>query len=414
MPKATEKRKPTSSLQTNSNDNSSSLYWLLATFTSSLFLVIAVMYAIVRNQSNIALINQRVAAPFEPPILTHFFPAPIDNKNTWLDSMKFSIDESFSSIDRALILEYTKLQKKILSTASLTPANKLALSKTTIHWVTSSFINHSKGVITRGFVFKPKEVGIVMHPGLIKEELRSTLLNEIHHLTILEINQHKVKGKSKVKNILEQPFLNEQGEMDNSLRKELSNSIDELNRNVKNFISLFANKHRNTIEEKKFSIYLEAVKSYRPKVYRVSSDISDSEIDVVKLADEGATLYRNKRPVVYEEDGKIQLLCSANKNNSPLELAEAFFYDYTRSYMKLKKLYESRYKSNGAGKYAMHSAFLSEVSSDIDELLTPKMKQVFAKRFKNYFDNYARSYLAEQDASHHAYNSISMRAGMKL
>lgn len=75
----------------------------------------------------------------------------------------------------------------------------MALSKTTINWVPASF--RQKGVITNGFVLQPREIGIMMQQGLTKEELRSTLLNEIHHVTVYDINQYKMQGKAKTENI---------------------------------------------------------------------------------------------------------------------------------------------------------------------------------------------------------------------
>jgi hypothetical protein len=381
----------------NPNDDSDYksqvLYWFVGNFTAATLLIIAILYVIVRNQTTgVALFRPRAAAPLNTPLLPNFFSAVEDK--SWLKAVKFSIAESFSNTkDYARVEKYIKQQKKILSTISLSPANKMALSKTTINWVSASF--RQKGVITNGFVLQPREIGIVMHHGLTKEELRSTLLNEIHHVTVYDINRYKMQGKAKTENTLEYPFLNEQGDIDNSLRTELSNAIEDLNKKVGNFILLY-NKPRNTAEEKRFSKLLEVVEGYQPKVYRVSSHVSDREIDVVELEGEsGGVLYRNNRPVVYEEEGNIQLLCSANKDNSRVELTRSFFYDYTRSYMKLKTLYENRYKDAGADEYVRHSKFLAEASSDIDEFFTPKMKQVFAKRFETYFENYAESYLAK-------------------
>ncbi|WP_342219626.1 hypothetical protein [Rickettsiella endosymbiont of Miltochrista miniata] len=70
-------------------------------------------------------------------------------------------------------------------------------------------------------------------------------------------------------------------------------------------------------------------------------------------------------------------------------------------------------KSEGVSENQRHSSFLHEISSEIDERLTLKMKQVFAKRFKNYFDNYARSYLTDQDTTHPIHSPTLMRPGMK-
>ncbi len=116
----------------------------------------------------------------------------------------------------------------------------MALSKTTIYWMVSSLINPPNKAISYGFVLQPREIGIALQYGLSKAELRSTLLNEIHHVTVYEINLNKLNDQAKTKTILEYPFLNEQGEIDNSLRAELSFAIDQLNSHVKDFISLEA------------------------------------------------------------------------------------------------------------------------------------------------------------------------------
>ncbi|MEN9916646.1 MAG: hypothetical protein RLY40_578 [Pseudomonadota bacterium] len=255
-------------------------------------------------------------------------------------------------------------------------------------------INPPDKAISYGFVLQAREIGIALQNGLSEEELRSTLLSQIHHVTVYEINRYKLQDAAKTKTILEYPFLNEQGAIDNSLRAELSFAIGELSNNVKEFFSLAANKYRNPVAEKRLTRYLEAIKDYQPMVYRVQSHISDREVDVIELENDIGTLYRNNRPIVHQGAGEIQLLCSANKDKSPLELARAFFYDYSRAYKNLKASLVSRDKNIAAAEYLIHNKFLVEFSSAIDAMLTPKMKQVFAKRFDRYFDNYAKTYVS--------------------
>jgi hypothetical protein len=277
MPKK-KKRTTTNLMQTSRNNDSSYLYWLLGAFASGLFL--AVVYTLLRNQSNIALTNQ-IVAPADTP-LTHFFPTPNNNKNTWLNSLKFSIDESFPSTDRALILKYTKQQKKILSTTSLTPANKLALSKTTIHWIPYSSAQHPKDAIIGGFVSVPRQINVVLQENLTIEETHSILLNEIHHVTVAEINQHRVSNEIVKAFLVEKgfimyPFLNEQGKMDEKLKSELSTAVDEFFKYLERFKALFNQSQRNASEEQEFSKCLKSIEGYHPKIYRMISP--DSNID---------------------------------------------------------------------------------------------------------------------------------------
>ncbi|MEN9447693.1 MAG: hypothetical protein RJA25_983 [Bacteroidota bacterium] len=411
MPKKRKQRYLTSAMQTNKSANSSYLYWLLG-IASGLFL--AVVYTLLRNQTNLALSNQNVA-PSDFPILTHFFPAPIDNKIKWQDSLKFSIDASVSNIDQALIVDYIKQQKKLLFSTSLTSANKLALSKTTIHWVPYSAAHHPKDAIIGGFVSVPRQINVVMQKKLTTEELRSILLNEIHHITVAEINLYRVNNKL-VKSLLVEkgfimyPFLNEQGKMDEELKLELSKSVDEFFRYVENFKKLFSKNQRNPSEEREFNKYLQTIKNYHPKIYRLLSPDSKADFVIMDfspmeknspLKKMKSILYSHHRTAIkHAKSGKIELLLSANRDDSLLERARAFLYDMTHSYNKINTLYRDTMKRAGVGDKQIDSNFLQEISSEIDERLTIPMKQLFAKRFKDYFNHYARSYLADQDNSH--------------
>ncbi|WP_342219625.1 hypothetical protein [Rickettsiella endosymbiont of Miltochrista miniata] len=271
-------------MQTKQSNDCSYLYWLLGAFASGLFL--AVVYALLRNQSNMALSNQTVALS-DAPILTQFFPAPIDNSIKWQASIKFSMDKSFANTnDRTIILDYIKQQKKILSSTSLTPANKLALSKTTIHWVPYSSAQHPKGGIIGGFVSAPRQIDIVLQKKLATEELRSILLNELHHVTVADINLYRISNELVKAFLIEKgfimyPFLTEQGKMDEKLKSELSIAVDEFFKHVEHIKELFNKKQRNASEEREFSTFLKTIEVYHPKIYRLISP--DGTVDFMKM-----------------------------------------------------------------------------------------------------------------------------------
>lgn len=380
-----------------SNDNSQFLYWFITNFFAGLSMAIIFMLILVRNQTKTDLSNPKT--PIQNAysdllyVHSHFF-SSIKEETNWLHQLKFSIDKSVAVNDYLLTENYILQQKKLLASIPLSPLQKMVLANTTIHWVAPSLIDLPNKALSYSFVLEPRKMTIALHKGLCKAELRWTLLKEIHHLMIYEINQFKSKDQAQSNRILEFPFMNDQGEIDHLFRAELSFAIDELNENIKDFIALEANKHRNPKSEKKFSGYLDAVADYQPRVYRVSSHVSDKEIDTIELEAEKGTLYRNNRPIVYETGGDIQLLCSANKDHSRLELARAFIYDYISSFVNLKNSYKSRYKNKEVGEQVVQNKRLVDASSAIDAMLTPAMKQVFAKRFTRYFEQYTDSYLS--------------------
>lgn len=423
MPKKIKKRNAQNSIPTTRGNNHSYLYWILSAFASGLFL--AVLYTLLRNQqTNLALITHS-EAPVIDPILTNFFPVAIEQKNTGLGSVKFSMDDSISNSDQELILNYNKQLKKILSTTSLSSANKLALSKTTIQWVPYTSADHPKDGIINAFVSIPRQINIVLQEKLIKEELRSSLLNEIHHVTVADINLYRVHDESTKKFLIQKgfimyPFLDAKGKMDEVLKSELSLAVDEFFHEIEKFKALFINNQRNSLQEKEFNEYLQTIKNYHPKIYRLHSPINTEanhmEVNFSQFENNSpllkmdSILYRHHRPTIkHLKTGKIEVLLSANRDDSLLERARAFLFDITHSHNKINSLYKDRDKSKGTDDKQLHSNFLREISSEIDERLIISMKNKFAKRFKNYFNGYAEPYLAAQDASHskHTMDSFS-------
>ncbi|MEN9916647.1 MAG: hypothetical protein RLY40_579 [Pseudomonadota bacterium] len=111
-------------------DNRRFLNWFIANFFAGFLLSVVFMVLLVRNQSKFAVItsSNQLETPVNFPIPTSFF--SIENKNYWLNQLKFSIDPSITHAkDRALIQTYIKQQKRILAAMPLSGAEKMTLSK---------------------------------------------------------------------------------------------------------------------------------------------------------------------------------------------------------------------------------------------------------------------------------------------
>ena len=91
---------------------------------------------------------------------------------------------------------------------------------------------------------------------------------------------------------------------------------------------------------------------------------------------------------------------SVNQDNTRPELAKAFIYDFNRKNKAINTYYLSKYNKGSLidDLLTPHDNLLLEKASDMDELLTPSMKKVFAPFFTAYFDRYAEPYLESEYA----------------
>jgi|GEM_PF-2593525 len=393
------------SIQASRENITSFLYWILSAVATGIASVI--LYYFIKNKQELTLASVT---------------CNVDNRHTFfpllsckdIECVKFTYHESLKN-DKScsLISQYIKAQKKILATLPLTPANRAALKKTTICLVPDD--KNSKYSQLYGFVKKPGEINIVLINPLNEKRLRGTLLNEIHHITVSEINGNKIAVYPSEKmflafpKILAFPFMKKNGEVDILLREELEHVLNQIQNEVHNFDILLKKPSLSSNEEKKLAIYLEAIDDYHPLINIATFEMTD--IYVIEQS-KNKLIFKMRRPnfnnnnqifygdIINKKANEILVHYSVAKGRSIKDLGKAFIYDFNKRFMERLYSYHSlpmREKMRIVNTFTSRDAcYLLEAASDMDELLTPKMKKAFASSFVNYFDRYAESYLENE------------------
>ena len=364
-----------------------------------------------RNQPHIALSLQKAEKPSYIDTPSNFFPSAYAAKSfnqgiqtSWVKSIKFEIHSEFKTSNPRMNAENNRIfkeeiefKKELLASLPLAPANIAALSKATIRLA-------PKNITPSGMVsFETGELLFGMIDFVSPAERRQTLLNEIHHLTVGYINKHNLKDNLKITGKqLYYPFLNEYGKFDANLKSELKSALQEVKQAVDDFDILLSKATRTPSEKKRLNTYLEVIDSYQPQVTRY--ELSQAEFNH-KIASKNIRFTDNSKQKLelklpdgntayghihihdnYEDKVTILYARTTNENKSREVLGKAFIEDYRDKNTILTFIYPLIYRERGQ-KFDEND-LLREKASDIDELLTPEMKQVFAPKFKQYFDAY--------------------------
>ncbi len=341
-------------------ENTSILYWLFTTMAIGMGMASVILYFLVRNQSKSSLNSVTNGESSGIANRPAFFPSPaLPCVNE--ECVKFAYHQSFDDKkSRVVVNKYLKTLKKILASLPLTLANRAALAQATIRLVPASPLRSGAS----GFIKGLGQIFIVMNEYLDEQDLRGTLLNEIHHLTVMEINRHNLGDNwdDFSSGLVGFPFMTKDGKISTKLKTQLEKSLLQIKNKMSEFDSLLNNQEQLSDEEKKkLDVYLAAMDDYAPTVYNYKK-------------------------------GEVLVFYSINRNRSPLELAKAFIYDFKQRGERSDTIYTSAYaREERAG--SLRDYLLTEAASDMDELLTPKVKKVFAPLFMDYFDRYADPYL---------------------
>lgn len=378
-------------------ENVSILYWLFTTMAVGMGIASVILYFLVRNQSNSGLNSVKNGKSSGIANQAAFFPSlPCVNN----ECVKFAYHQSFNDKKSRLVVnKYIETLKKILASLPLSLANRAALAKATIRLVPASPLRSGLS----GFVEEMGQIFIVMNEYLDEQDLRGTLLNEIHHLTVMEINKHKLgnnwddfsSGK-----IVGFPFITKDGKISTKLKTQLEQSLVQIKNKISEFDALLNNQEQLSGEEKKkLATYLSAINDYVPTVYNRILDINlfkhvdrhQHSIEIKMTLETDREVY-GKNPVFNDKKGEVLVWYSLNRDRSRLELAKAFIYDFKQRGKRSATIYTSAYaREERAG--SLRDYLLTETASDMDELLTPKLKKVFAPLFMDYLDRYADPYL---------------------
>lgn len=309
-----------------------------------------------------------------------------------------------------LVNQYVEAGRKILDTLPLTLANRAALAKTTIRLVPAT---PDDSFVSKNGYFNG-EINIVMNHYFDKQKLRSTLLNEIHHLTVTEINRYKIGEMDVDFEVLSCPFMAEDGSVDEKRKRELGKAIAKIGAKVRklDFLLKKLKKQKlSTAEEQTLADYLAAMDDYHPAIHKLTLNTDrvkfmdsyghpvkpkiNMPISGITLSDDGHKAYGK---VVYINANEALAYYSVNRDKSDLELAKAFIYDFNQKYKAINTYYVPKYKKGSSKEDLLtpDDNLLVEIASNMDELLTPNMKQAFAPSFTAYFDRYAESYLQSE------------------
>ncbi|MEN9449765.1 MAG: hypothetical protein RJA83_379 [Pseudomonadota bacterium] len=381
-----------------------SFHWMLGALATSVIAII--LYYLIRNQSDFALHSTKSETSFDSATNNPytFFPSLPCKEGS---CVQFAYHEDFNDKkSRLLINQYVAAGRKILASLPLTLANRAALAKTTIRLVPAMSDN---SFFSRNGFFNG-EINIVMNHYFDKEKLRSTLLNELHHLTVTEINRHKIGEKGVDFEVLSCPFMAKDGRVETHLKQDLKQALSQIEDKVGEFGFLLKKQNPSSKEEQTLSIYLAAMDDYHPAIHKLilntpTVKFTDTSGHTVKpeinMPISGITLsdgHKAYGKVVDIIANEAVAYYSVNRDKSDLELAKAFIYDFNRKNKAIKAHYEPKYKKGSliGNLLTPHDNLLVEIASNMDELLTPNMKKVFAPAFTDYFDRYAESYLESE------------------
>lgn len=380
--------------------SASNLYWLAGLAFGGLMMV---LFYYLHKQSSGTLKRLEVEeSTYSDSLRSYFFKSPAiegafnrEIQENWIKSIKFKFHSAFdtpnpqiNAENKRIFKEEIELQKQLLASLPLTSVNRAALSEATIRLVPET-------VTPSGMVsYQTGELLFGMIDFVTPEERRQTLLNEIHHLTVGYIN--KCKLDKNVGKQLYYPFINEHGEIDVNLMSALKNAIGQIEKKINDLEFLLKKTTLTIIEKDRLNNYLEAISNYQPQVMRY--ELSETEY-LNKLLSKEINLSSDKKlklklpngNLAYgrihdQHEGKVIILYSLNEHVSKKALASTFIEDYRHKKATLTQFYPIIYKMRGE-KFDEYD-HLKEQASDIDELLTPEMKQVFGLEFKNYFDDY--------------------------
>ena len=381
-------------------ENASILYWLFTTMAMGMGGASVILYFLVRNQSKSSLNSVTNGESSGIANRPAFFPSPaLPCVNE--ECVKFAYHQSFDEKkSRVVVNKYLKTLKKILASLPLTLANRAALAKATIRLVPVSPLRSGAS----GFIDGLGQIFIVMNEDLDEQDLRGALLNEIHHLTVMEINKHKLGDNwddFSSGQVVGLPFMTKDGKLSTKLKTQLEKALLQIKNKMSEFDSLLNNQAQLSSEEKKkLATYLSAMNDYVPTVYKRILDINlfkhidrrqhSIEIKLTMENDQEVSAYG--KPVFNYKPGEVLLWYSLNRDRSPLALAKAFIYDFKQRGKRSDTIYTSAYAREERAE-SLRDYLLTEAASDMDELLTPKLKKVFAPLFMDYFDRYADPYL---------------------
>ncbi|MEN9449569.1 MAG: hypothetical protein RJA83_183 [Pseudomonadota bacterium] len=386
-------------------ENTSILYWLFTTMAIGMGMASVILYFLVRNQSNSGLNSVKNGKSSGIVNQPAFFPSPaLPCVNE--ECVKFAYHQSFDDKKSRLVVnKYLATLKKILASLPLTLANRAALAQATIRLVPASPLRSGAS----GFIAEMGQIFIVMKEYLNEQDLTGTLLNEIHHLTVMEINKHKLGNNwddFSSGQMVGLPFMTKDGKLSTKLKGQLKKSLLQIENRVNDFDSLLNKSEQlSGVEKKKLDVYLTAMDDYAPTVYNRILDINlfkhvdrrqhNIEIKMTLETDQTDQEVYAKNPVYNDKKGEVLVFYSINRDRSPLELAKAFIYDFKQRGVRSDTIYTSAYaREERAG--SLDDYLLTETASDMDELLTPKLKKVFAPLFTKYFDRYADPYLQDK------------------
>ncbi|WP_342219504.1 hypothetical protein [Rickettsiella endosymbiont of Miltochrista miniata] len=379
-------------------ENSNIVYWLFTNMAMGIGLASVLLYFLVRNQSNSGLNSVKSGKSSGIANQAAFFPSPaLPCVNE--ECVEFAYHQSFRGNKfRVVVNKNLATLKKIVASLPLTLANRAALAKATIRLVPVSPLRSGAS----GFIEGLGQIFIVMNEYLDEQDLRGTLLNEIHHLTVMEINKHKLGNNwddFSSGQVAGLPFMTKDGKISTKLKTQLEKSLLQIKNKMSEFDSLLNNQEQLSGEaKKKLATYLAAMDDYVPTVYNRILDINlfkhvdrhQHSIEIKMTLDTDQEVYG--KPVFNYKKDEVLVWYSLNRDRSPLELAKAFIYDFKQREERSNTIYTSAYAREERAE-SLSDYLLTEAASDMDELLTPKLKKVFAPLFMDYFDRYADPYL---------------------